>query len=292
MNASILEGLNISLLNIDCKKVNDSWDYADIISPFTRIFYVTKGEAQIIHQNIRFALVPGKCYLIPSFTRCTYKCEGSMTLYYIHIIINLVSGINFFEEFEINPEIMAHRVVSDAFIALHKLHPDRMLPDDHPDKYQSLTWQLKAGMKNMAPSVYLQTQGLLAQILSKFILGFRQQAMHNHSRYKAIKESVRKINSAEKLTISVNDLAKSSCLAPDYYSRLFKKICGVSPQEYISGKKLERAIMLLNTSSKSIESIAETLGFENTQNFTRFFKNRTNTTPGKFRKIKANYLFG
>ena len=60
--------------------------------------------------------------------------------------------------------------------------------------------------------------------------------------------------------ISIIELADLMFITPDHFSKVFKKIIGIPPCEYIQMKRIERAQALLLTTNMSIMQIAESVG--------------------------------
>ena len=69
-----------------------------------------------------------------------------------------------------------------------------------------------------------------------------------------------------------------------YLSRAFKKEMGVSLIEYISKKRIEESIQLLNTTDLKVYEIAEKIGFRDSHYFSICFKKQTGLTVKEFRK--------
>lgn len=86
----------------------------------------------------------------------------------------------------------------------------------------------------------------------------------------------------EPLTLS--ELALGANLEKTYFSTLFKRVIGLSPCEYITLKRIERAVQLLRQTDDSILSIAISCGFNNTANFNKLFKKHTGTVPKAMRR--------
>lgn len=80
---------------------------------------------------------------------------------------------------------------------------------------------------------------------------------------------------------SVKYCAGELCLSPGYFGDIVRGALGESPKDYIRGFVIMRAKNLI-LSGKSIAQIAEELGFEYPQHFTRMFKNTTGKTPRQF----------
>lgn len=78
-------------------------------------------------------------------------------------------------------------------------------------------------------------------------------------------------------------LADKYRLHPTYLSNRFTQVLGVSPAQLQARFRLERARELLATRQDPICEIAAELGYENSNNFTRFFRQETGVTPREFR---------
>lgn len=73
--------------------------------------------------------------------------------------------------------------------------------------------------------------------------------------------------------------------SPAYFSTYFKKNTGISFTDYVNQKRIEKTIFLLIHTSKSIDDICLESGFKDRKYFYNVFKQHTNTTPAKYRKL-------
>jgi len=85
--------------------------------------------------------------------------------------------------------------------------------------------------------------------------------------------------------ISLQKYADQLNISYDYFRHKFKEITGLSPQEYITNKKLDSAANMLSSSSLSCSEIAEKCGFSNSAQFSKMFKEKYNISPIQYRKI-------
>lgn len=120
---------------------------------------------------------------------------------------------------------------------------------------------------------------LLLTILRDY--GYVRESAENLNRdtLKRISSATEFINKNLSDTLTLADIAKSADLAPSYFSAVFKKITGVSPFEYITIKRVEKAISLIKNGASSMLSAAEEAGFTSSSNFYKAFFKVTGKTP-------------
>lgn len=82
---------------------------------------------------------------------------------------------------------------------------------------------------------------------------------------------------------SVQYVADSLNLSPNYLSNLLKVLTGQSTQQHIHNHLIEKAKEKLSTTDLTVSEIAYTLGFEHSQSFSKLFKTKTNFSPMEFR---------
>ncbi len=61
------------------------------------------------------------------------------------------------------------------------------------------------------------------------------------------------------------------------------EIMEIRPIDFINNKRLERAQLLLTTTDKPLQDIAEKVGIPNLSYFSRMFKRKFGIPPAKFR---------
>ncbi|MBR3717934.1 MAG: AraC family transcriptional regulator [Bacteroidaceae bacterium] len=80
---------------------------------------------------------------------------------------------------------------------------------------------------------------------------------------------------------SVKYCASELCLSPSYFGDVVRSITGNSPLQVIHRFLIDRAKSLL-VGGSTVAEVAEALGFEYAQHFTRFFKKHTGMLPSKY----------
>jgi AraC-like DNA-binding protein/mannose-6-phosphate isomerase-like protein (cupin superfamily) len=87
----------------------------------------------------------------------------------------------------------------------------------------------------------------------------------------------------ENLAAGLPRLIELCGVSPAHLSRMLKAHTGKTPTEYINELRLQRASMLLTTTSREIIDIAADCGFENLSYFYRLFRAYFGKTPRAFR---------
>lgn len=85
--------------------------------------------------------------------------------------------------------------------------------------------------------------------------------------------------------IDLGQLADSAGLSAFHFLRLFAKIVGVTPHQYLIRARLRRAARLLADGDVPITTIAYQVGFGDLSNFVRTFHRAAGVSPRRFRQI-------
>jgi AraC-like DNA-binding protein len=285
----ILQSLRLTLLNIGYAKLDQTWDFDNVISPFTRMYYITKGSAKVYHNQQMFTLKPGYMYIVPSYCYARYSCDDFHEQYYISFLEEVNNGVSIYSIKDFVYEIEAEPNMLSLFERLLQLNNKRTIKNSNPKTYDNRPTLLDfiKQNENLSTKEFLETQGLLTVLFSKFITNYSTQ-----NELKTINHGIQKIinyiNNNLHLPITVDELATICSYSPDYFSKQFKQIYRVGPNKFIQEKRIERSQLLLLTTNDSLKEIAEKVGLDNISYFSRLFKKHTGKTPAFFRKEQVN----
>ena len=102
---------------------------------------------------------------------------------------------------------------------------------------------------------------------------------------KMIEQAVAYIKENFASELSLASLAKSFCVSPEHFSRLFKKETGLGFSKYLNSLRLQHAEQLLRTNERlNITQIAEHCGFEDSNYFSKKFREAYGISPKKLQK--------
>jgi AraC-like DNA-binding protein len=99
-----------------------------------------------------------------------------------------------------------------------------------------------------------------------------------------IRRSVELMHTQLDQDLTLKALAAASYLSPFHFARLFKKLTGVSPHNYLAGIRATRAQLLLAETDLSVTEIGARVGYLSGSHFTKAFRMATGATPREFRK--------
>ena len=84
--------------------------------------------------------------------------------------------------------------------------------------------------------------------------------------------------------ISVSEYAKTRHISTNHFIRSLKQYTGMTPKQYIVSLRMTNAQMLLESSSYTIQEIADFVGYGDALYFGRLFKREMGMTPSQYRK--------
>ena len=124
----------------------------------------------------------------------------------------------------------------------------------------------------------------LTGIIKKFIENNRYSVAKSN----IIEQVLDIIDSDYSLRISLESLAESVHVSPNYLSKKFSEEIGVSIPSFVMKCRVEKAkTILLKYPEYNMSLIAELTGFHSQHYFTNIFKKYEGITPSKYRELKS-----
>lgn len=278
-----IESFNLQMLNVGLAHHQGDWNWKDVMSPFTRIFYVKEGEALVHLPQKTICLRPGFLYLIPAYTLHSYECEGLFVHYYLHVYEGFKSEMNLMEQYDFPVEVGGSH--DDELLLQHmcEQHPQAQLPSSNPEAYDNTT-QFTDYVERYRDMPLWQKMELRGGILMLFSRFLRQAVPHVWTSDERMRRVQEHIHSHICEIIDVEELSDVACVTKPYLIRLFKREFGTSPVQYINNKKVERAQLLLYTTDMPVKEVAYELGISDHSYFIRMFRKVTGITPQEYRR--------
>jgi AraC-like DNA-binding protein len=136
-------------------------------------------------------------------------------------------------------------------------------------------------------SEYMQ-RALLIELFTEIVRGYNLSTQNIPDKHiESMNQLVKYIYSHADENLSLDDLANIANLSKWYLIKVFKNTFNQSPQKYMFGIRIKRAIQLIQFTNMSMKEIAIQMNFENQQSFSRWFKNLDGHSP-MFYRIREN----
>lgn len=278
----------LTLLNVGIARHQADWNWHNVRSPFARIYYIVEGRAQVLLPDKKLELTAGRLYLIPPFTTHHYVCDGRFTHYYVHFYEQKdITQQSIFDEWDMPYEIDGGGDELEQMKHLCQLMPHLQLPDSNPETYDNHARLMDVLHEESRRPLYerIEVQGMLQILLSHFLRYAHQRLSFDDNR---IQHALTFIHQNLNRRMDLEVLATETCVSKDHLIRIFKKATGETPASYITRRKLERAELLLTTTSIPVKNIATELGYDDVSYFIRIFHKHSNMSPQEYRNNLAN----
>lgn len=164
-------------------------------------------------------------------------------------------------------------------------------PLTHDQKLAGVFAEFVAELTSEKPGQEIVLHALVEQLMVHVLRSYAQPRRSDElelSRVglvdRRIRRSVELMNTQLDQDLTLKELAAASYLSPFHFARLFKKLTGATPHNYLAGIRAARAQTLLAETELSITEIGARVGYLSASHFTKAFRLATGTTPREFRK--------
>jgi len=104
--------------------------------------------------------------------------------------------------------------------------------------------------------------------------------------YRNIQLAVRFINdNYHRTDIHLEETARIAGMSPSHFSRMFRKVMGLTYQEYLGSRRIAKAQNLLRNSILSVSQVAQAVGYSDITGFGRTFRKLSGHTPTAYRNL-------
>jgi len=163
------------------------------------------------------------------------------------------------------------------------------IPDDH--KLLETGMVLYDALYSWATHLYKQNhlqnspfENLLHEVYDKFLSDKKSKSKKTPSWVKDLKNMIQDQIDTQ-FTFDLRQISNDLELNPSYVSREFSKYFeDLNFGDYVRKLRIEKAVVLIETSSYTLTEIAYMTGFSDQSHFTRIFKLHTGKNPSSYRK--------
>ena len=111
------------------------------------------------------------------------------------------------------------------------------------------------------------------------------ESMYDDNREGYISRAVQMMERRYMERITVQSVADMLKIDRSYFSNLFKKQVGISPQQYLIGVRMRKALELLREERYTVSMVATSVGYEDLFTFSRCFKKHYGVPPTAYKEL-------
>lgn len=252
----------------------DRWKFGPRSLQDSMWFWIEDGEATGHIRQERFHIGPDSLLLIPRGVEHEIVHEKETSrLHAVHFNATVYGGIDVLELLG---------------------YPYTLSTEEHHNFFQQIADRLSREFALKAPGWTTAMSADITAVLLH-IIRFHGTEFHFRSEGKMKTDLPRLLPALEWISehllepeLRVSDMAACINVCESQFRKLFDRVMGISPVQFLQRQRVERACSMLLTTDLSVEQIALACGFSDTPFFYRVFKTWAGTSPRLYRTHVRN----
>lgn len=250
-----LNALSLQLLGSGRSLVSPAWTDTAKNTDFTRLYYVTAGEAVITTSCATYRLTPGNWYLLPAGYSFDYCCPHQMDHIYFHLKLCTANGFDLLRSCR---EPLSLPAPPQALFLDAVQQPDLLF-----------------GLL-LRQALY----SVLTEILTAHSIVITRTCFST-----CVEQALVYINHHLRADLTIDQIAEEVFVSRSTLTKHFRKELGTSVNAYLHDALLSKGQELLVNSNLSIRQISEQLGYSDQFYFSRRFREKYGLPPQKYRMM-------
>lgn len=160
------------------------------------------------------------------------------------------------------------------------------------EKIRRLLLEIESELSSRGPEFELMAKVKLLTILVLLIREYdyvsTDRSYTESAKFHGVSTAMKYLDENLEKTLTLDELAAKAGINKTYFISLFRRLNGVTPWEYITARRIERASKLLLTGEENVMSEAKKCGFNSASNFNRAFRKATGLTPSEWKKRRQS----
>ena len=247
--------LDMEIIESGYTILDERWNRENECNPFSRLYFVKRGNGYLREGEKEIMLSGGYVYLIPADCEFSYGCSELEKIYF-HISLTTAEKYELFSGLK---KVYSLPFSNTEFEELFKCY----FSEDYMDFLK-----LKAILYNVAAA------------LSKEY-GFSPKPIKKYS--ETVEKTMRFIQENVRINLSVKDVSKELFISESKIRKAFSEETGRTIGSYIDDLVFAQAKKRLVRERTPIKEISRELGFCDQFYFSRSFKKRLGKTPSDYR---------
>lgn len=261
------QSLDLFLCHSGVEYCNPSYSYGPAVRDHYVIHYILDGKGEFTVNNKTYKLGKKEGFLIRPGEQTYYKADDENPWIYMWVGFNGIKCETYLKYANLSKDNPIFKYDKDNLLKKYILDILSLNVMTHYNE--------------------LKIEGLLHLFLGTLIENNNYKDYTNNYSIKDnyINKSIEYINNNYSSNIKISDIAKHVGLNRSYFSNLFTKTLGVSPQEYLLSLRIEKACHLLEDLQLSIGEISMRVGYMDQLNFSKIFKKTKGVSPKLYRQL-------
>lgn len=216
------------------------------------LHYVVSGKGTLFADEREYRIRAGECFIIRPYELTLYTADGGDPWHYIWA--GFTCGLD-------TAVLTSERVMVSARLGgiFRQMTDLRHMKSSRESFLCAKIWELLSVLQSL-------------------------QAKDKEPLEDYVRIAVSCMESEYMMELSISSLAKRLNLNRSYFSTLFKKQTGVSPQRYLNDFRLEKAAKLLTDYGYSATEAAHSTGYPDVFAFSKMFKRKFGVSPSYYKK--------
>lgn len=227
------------------------------------IVFIREGKMHVEYENQCFDAQKGDVVLLDCSKPHYYHAYNGLEFLYMHF-----DGSNSHEICQHILETKGALIQEDSNILIGRL------------LYNMVDYYQNGGIESMFQSS-MRIYHLFEYLLKPPVLQTEYET--------PVEQSIHYIRRNYNEPLNLNKLAEIANLSPYYYAHCFKEETGFSPMEYVTNTRLEQAKVKLIRTQKTVEEIADEIGYSSSSSFINMFVKKVGYSPKQYRKFHQSH---
>lgn len=252
-----IDRINMTFSSVSYAELDFRWGFETLGAPYTRIYLVESGEAQIWCGSEEITLSPDNVYIIPANTPFSCKCEKTMNKIFFHINVLRYNNYD----------------ILDGYRSCIVLKNRR-----------SEITQAKELFSKDDINAVLTMKSIVLNLLIDAISQENIQLGKIEEYSEIIKAALSIIEKNLSASLRIPDIAEKLYISESRLQKDFKKQIGVPIGKYINDRLMSRSLELICENKLPVKEISELLGFCDQFYFSRRFTQYFKKSPSNYKK--------
>ena len=246
---------------------------------FVELVVVTGGAGTHFTENLSYKLKAGDVFIVNPGVRHGYRDVNNLTL--INVLYNPESLMTHLADIGTMP----------GFHALFKIEPHfssqdtsrLLLSNTQLEKAVSIINSIEEEMKNNEPGFVFFSKVYFLELIGHLARSYNSAESKKAPEILRVAEAISYIELHYTDDVSQEKLAKIANLSKSHFLHIFKKTTNTTPLHYQKMLRIEKACSLLKQTEMSITEVSYMCGYNDSNYFTRQFKNVMSISPKQYR---------